>query len=126
MESSAKRVDDELKWSIDIQEIPHKSEVSYPVFRWIFGEKDGITGGKLHAWPFHGIFVFKVRAKEIRFTSIENLLKEIDSYGWGKPPHIEEVFKDVIETKEMSPLKNLEEFKQVSEELRQKWSKLIT
>lgn len=125
MESSAEKVENELKWIMDVQEMPHKSSASYPIFRWSFGEEGGITGAKLHAWPFHGLFVFKVRGNEIKFSSIQDLLKEIDSYGWGKPPHIEEVFKDITETKERSPLKGLEEFKQVAERLRQKWNKLV-
>ena len=123
---STKKVSNELSWSMGVEEMPQQSRFPYPVFYWIFGRKNGITGGKLCAWPFHGVLVFKAHQDQISFTSIQELLEEIDSYGWSEPPYIKEVFKDVIETKRGSPAKNLEEFKQVSMELRQKWIKLIT
>ena len=122
MKPLTKRVSDGLKWTMSVQDMPRESNFPYPVFRWILNEEGGIA---LRALPFHGIFVFEVRGEEIRFISIKNILKKIDSYGWSKPPHIKEVFKDVIETKEKSPVRNLEEFEQVAEKLRQKWNKLI-
>ena len=124
MEPETKKVEDELKWRMSVEEMPHEGNVTSPVFRWIFGGEDCIVCDQLHAWPFHGFFVFKPRGEEIRLFCIEELLKKIDSWGWSKPPHIEEVFKDVIETKERS-VKDLKEFKQVAEKLRQKWYKLI-
>jgi len=122
MQSIIKKVRGELSWSMDIQEMPSEGDFSSPLFCWTFDGEDGVV---LCAWPFHGFFIFKVRGKEAKFTSIEELLKEIDSYGWGEPPHLQEVFKDVIETKEKSPADSLKEFTEVAEKLRQKWNSLI-
>lgn len=118
-----KRVSEELDWSMNIYEMPHTGDTSYPVFEWIFGKE--VIGSKLRAWPFQGIFVLDVRREQDRFCSVEKLLIRLNSYGWGEPPHIDEVFKDIMETKEMLPIKDIEGFREVSDKLRQKWEGLV-
>ncbi|PIR01888.1 MAG: hypothetical protein COY73_01195 [Candidatus Nealsonbacteria bacterium CG_4_10_14_0_8_um_filter_37_14] len=120
-----KQVSDEFNWFMGVQEMPHTSGISYPVFEWSFGAKDGIKGGTLRAWPFQGILVFEVRGEEEKFDSIKIALKSINEYGWGEPPHINEVLQDILETKSKFPVRDIEEAKQVFKELRQKWQTLV-
>ena len=123
-----KRVSAEADWAVKIVEMPHVSGISYPVFEWSFVREDGLRGGELRAWPLQGILVFQDRrgSMDFPFETVEGALGKIDEYGWGEPPHIDEVFQDIRETKKKFLAKSLEEAKQIFEELRQKWENLTT
>ena len=122
-----KQASTELNWIMSVRKIPHKKGFFIPVFEWSFGYKNGIRGGELRAWPLHGNLVFKARRESLdhKFESIEGALEKVDEYDWGKPPHIDEVFQDLLEIKERLPIKSLEEANQILEELKKKWEALI-
>ena len=106
--------------------MPHQSGLSYPVFEWSFGRKDGIRGGELLAWPLQGLLVFQDRrgGLEWKYESVEEALEKVDEYGWGEPPYIDEVFQDTIDTKGQFPIESTEAAEAIFEELRQKWTAL--
>jgi len=123
-----KRVGGDAEWHISVREMPHKAGFSYPVFEWSFGRKDGIRGGELRAWPLQGHLVFTDRreSRDWKFTELEEALAKIDEYSWGEPPHIDEVFQDVLNTKKQLPAENVGAAKAIFEELWQKWEALAT
>lgn len=118
-----KRVSDALGWSMWLEELPHTSGLSIPVFRWSFGSKGESIGGDLRVFPHHGILTFQSRRSSIegRFESVEKILAQIDKYGWGEPPHIDEVFQDAQDASVKVRAGDKEAAEQIFEELRQKW-----
>jgi len=109
--------------------MPTEQGPSYPVFEWSYGFEDGIRGGELHAWPSHGgSLVFQSRREDYsqKFQSVKEALKGIEEYGWGKPPHIDEVFQDIIELQKKIPADTIEEAERIFKELRRKWESLAT
>lgn len=78
MTRSAKKADEKLGWHMSIREIPHQVGISYPVFEWSYGYKEGFRGGELHAWPLQGLFVFTDRRERNnwKFQSAEEVLKK--------------------------------------------------
>ena len=126
----------EMCWHMSVQEMPHKGGFSYPVFVWSYGFKKGIRGGELRAWSLQGIFIFTDRREPIempeggwRFETIDDVLAKLDEYGWGKPPHIDEVFKQTIETNAKFPLPSdtedpAGEAERIFENITQEWKTL--
>ncbi len=116
-----------LSWHMSIREVPHDSGISYPVFEWSYGFKEGFRGGELRAWPIRGELVFRERREQddSKFHTVEKALVKINEYGWGKPPHLDEVFQIMLATKAQLPAKGLENAKKIFNELRQKWQALI-
>jgi len=126
-----------LSWIMSVRDMPHQAGFSYPVFEWSFGNKDGIRGGELRAWPLQGILVFEDRRAPTempeggwRFQTVGEAIEKINEYGWGNPPHLDEVFKQALETKAKFPLKSskensVEEAKRIFKELQQKWETLV-
>ena len=131
METAEKQVEGKRGWIMSVLEMPTTQGPSYPVFEWSYGSKDGIRGGELHAW-IHGILVFEDRRPidmpegGWKFKSVEEALSKINEYGWGRPPHIDEVFQDVIEAKKKLAASTKEETEKIFQELREKWKALVT
>lgn len=121
-------------WNMSVRTAPTIHNISYPVFEWSYGFKDGIRGGELRVWISSGIFVFEDRRHPIempqegwKFDSVEKALAKIeDEYGWGKPPHINEVFQDIIEVRKKFPMGSKEEAEKIFGELQKKWEGLLT
>jgi hypothetical protein len=69
-----------------------------PVFGWSY-RVGSIYGGEVHAYPHLGLLLFQTRRGDYPdpgFSGdLKKVVKEIDSFGWGKPPHLEEVYNDV-------------------------------
>ena len=121
------RVGAELKWEMSIIEVPHVSGYSYPVFQWNISRKNGLVVGELAARPFPGILFFHNHKgiTYLPFSTIKEALGAINKLGKGKPPYIDEVFQDVLETKKKFPIEDSEEAGQVFSKLRKKWESLI-
>jgi len=123
-----KRVDESLGWIMSIREMSHTSGVPYPVFEWSFGQGDGFRGGELRAWPILGTLVFRDRreSEDWPFESVEKALAKVDEYGWGEPPHIDEVFQALLEARNQLPAKNKEDAERIFNELRQRWQGFLS
>ena len=125
-----KRGHSDLDWFMCVREAEHTSGISYSVFEWSFGEEDGMRGGELYAYPIQKMLFFvDRRASESsmsEFKSVEAALTEIDKYGWGEPPHIDEVFQDVLAIQEELQRKGVENSKEIFLSLEEKWMNLIT
>ena len=128
-----KRVNADLQWIMSVVEMPTNDGTSYPVFEWSFGAEDGLRGGELRAQPLQGILVFETRRGDSingercpwTFDSIEQVLEYVDHFGWGEPPHIDEVFQDILNAQKKFPVKGKEDTEQIFQELRRKWEDLV-
>jgi len=119
----------ELSWHITVAKMPHKDGFSYPVFTWSYGAKDGLRGGELRAWPLQGILVFDPYRGEgpFKYEILEKAMAKIDEYGWGKPPHIDEVFAELQNIQKNFPKSIIEAKNFFGEDgvLDKKWKKLV-
>lgn len=120
-----KRVDAELGWIMQVHEISHQSGLSFPIFEWHFCS-ELVLAGIVQAW-FQGFFIFQDRRKssELRFDTVEDLLAKIDTYGWGEPPCIDEIFLDITEVHQIFPVRTKEEAQRILQDLQQRWESLI-
>ena len=120
-----KRVDAGLSWIMQVRGMLHQSGLSFPVFEWRF-RSELVWAGTVQAW-FQGFFIFRDRreSSELRFDKVEDLLVRIDTYGWGEPPYIDEIFLDITETRQMFPVRTVEEAQRILQQLQQKWENLI-
>jgi hypothetical protein len=123
---TAKRAEEEgPAWHMTVRNMPHKEGFSYPVFQWSYGFKKGLRGGELRVWPLQEILVFEARRGEgpFIFHTIEEAMVKVNEYGWGEPPHLQEVFLDAQKLK-ANPPKNIKELKNFFAELKRKWEEL--
>lgn len=125
-----KRVGPGLDWRMAVREMSHVSGVRYPVFEWSFGGEDGLRGGELRVWPLQGMLIFQDRRQSTdwKFQSIEKALAKINEYGWGEPPHIDEIFQDAITAHQKLQVEGVgsrEEVEQIFQTLRAKWMILV-
>lgn len=128
-----KPTEEKLGWIMNIRDMSTATQgFSYPVFEWSYGLKRGIRGGELRAWPQNGMLVFEDRRGPTdmpkggwKFNSVEEALAKINEYGWGEPPHIKEIFQDILGLKKKIPFKNREDAEKTFKELKEKWQVLI-
>lgn len=126
-----KTVNTNLDWFMSVREMQHTEGFSFPIFEWSFGQREGFRGGEVHCWSLQCTYTFEDRRERRRFVfdSIENLLAKIDEYGWGKPPFINEVSRDIAVAKGKFKIEGVEDFEELEEifmELREKWQVLAS
>jgi len=95
-----------------------------PVFSWSYRGKFAY-GGEIHAYPHLGILLFQTKRGDYDDDpgfkgNLQEVLKEIDSFGWGKPPNIEEVYNDIQAASTIAK-NNGNRFFQHCKELETKW-----
>lgn len=120
-----KRVNVEASWVMQIREISDRSGLFFPVFEWRFCS-ELVWAGTVQAW-IQGFFTFQDRreSSELRFDTVEDLLAIIDTYGWGEPPCIDEIFLDITEARQMFPVRTIEEAQRIFQDWQQRWENLI-
>ncbi|MFH0788788.1 MAG: hypothetical protein V2B13_14405 [Pseudomonadota bacterium] len=111
-------------WRCEVKDMPHGGGFSYPVLCWSFVAANGFVGGTLETWAPHGLFVFKSRGEETKYDKLEDLLFSLIEFAWGEPPHLDDVFKDILETRSKMPVKSKEEAIKIFTDLRTKWLRL--
>jgi hypothetical protein len=117
-------------WNLNIETIEHQSGLVRPVFHWVY-ENAGLCGGDVYALPEReGLFFFQTRrgdyTEPLKLTH-KQLLKELETYGWGNPPHLKEVEKDCKEaTKILHDEKgNPQRFIEYCSKMQDKWGKIL-
>lgn len=124
-----KRGNEGFSWHMSVMVMQDEDGFSCPIFTWSFESvEDGLSAGWLQAWPLGPPFLFIDAARESslgEFSEVENALSKIDQYGWGEPPHIDEVFKDMMDVAEKFPIEGPEAARAIFEELQAKWENLI-
>ena len=123
-----KRGHSDLDWFMRVVELEHVSGIFYPLFEWGFGQENGMRGGELLVSPIHGKLIFQDRreAKPQIFESVEAALSKVDKYGWGEPPHIDEVFETALTTQAKLQKADIKGGMEILLALGEKWDILIT
>lgn len=98
-----------------------------PVFLWSY--KVGfIYGGDVYAYPHLGILLFQTKRGDYPDPGYtgddEKVLKQLESFGWGKPPHIKSVYEDVSEAARIAKT-DINEFLKYCKDLETKWKSYI-
>lgn len=74
------------------------SVIDIPVFHWSY-RVGVINCGYVEAYPDSGALLFQTTRGDyagIGFTGdLQQVLKQIEKFQWGNPPHIEEVYGDI-------------------------------
>ena len=107
------------KWFMSLLSQDYDDGLVYPMFRWNFGESPDAPEAQIYAWPLAKpiLFFYDVATrKEWRFYALDPLLAQLEKRGWGEPPHIREIFRDMPEDVPTQEHLN---------NLRTKWKKLI-
>lgn len=95
-----------------------------PVFGWSY--KKTIYGGDINAFPHHGVLVFQTRRGDYPdpgYTgNVEGVLEQIEKFGWGKPPKIEEVYADIQKASRIAKAEGITEFLGYCKELENNWA----
>ena len=95
-----------------------------PVFGWSY--KKMIYGGDIHAYPHTGIFLFQTRRGDYSdpgYTgNLKGVLEQVEKFGWGKPPKIDEVYADIQKASGIAKSDGLKEFLEYCKELEKNWA----
>lgn len=107
---------------------PENSEVQIPIFGWTY-VCGPLAGGDLHAYPDTGLLVFQTRRgdyPEPGFSgNLQKILKEIDTFKWGKPSHIDEIYGHITKASEIKKNQGIGKFLAYCEELSNKWERIV-
>ena len=75
-------------------------------YRWLLRSKSmlGIIGCDITVVPSQGIIAFSDRSEDetIFYEDPEDVLKVLDTYGWGEPPHFDKIVESLNNFRRMT------------------------